>query len=331
MQQRKVTNHRVKVKTRTYIQPPSHPYRSMTPSTSTGWKNEIALLFTVVVWGVNMPILKAALAAMPIHALNAARFTVSALVLGSLFLLREKHPLDSVVNYTKRYGVKIVALGLLGYVVYQLFFIIGIDRTTAGNAALIMAGAPLWTAVVSRIFGIEILKPGAWLGLLVVLAGTVTVVFAGSHRIDFRSTTFSGNVLVLIASMMWGSYTAFSRPLVRDIPPTVLSFLGILVALPILYGVAVPTFQDVQWSEVSLWVWAAIVFSGGLSTGLTFVIWATAVRNVGPSQTAVYGNLVPFVAVASSVVLLGEKLFALQLLGGAAIVSGLVLMRRARS
>ncbi len=291
-------------------------------------KYDAALLFAVLVWGVNMPVLKAALSAMPIHVINAFRFIISAVALGSLYLARRRGADFKNLHPWRTHGWQIVALGLLAYVAYQLFFIIGIDHTTAGNAALIMAGAPLWTAVLSRLFGYEYLSRMAWIGLTVTLTGTVMIILGGAHEIHFGDSTFLGNLLMLVASILWGSYTAFSRPVVQKIPPFVLNFLGILVALPVLLVIAAPDFDQVIWEKVDLWVWGAIVFSGGLSTGLTFVIWTTAVREVGPSHTAVYGNLVPFVALVSSYLVLNETIHAAQIAGGVLIVSGLVFTRR---
>jgi drug/metabolite transporter (DMT)-like permease len=77
-------------------------------------------------------------------------------------------------------------------------------------------------------------------------------------------------------------------------------------------------------------VWIAIVFSGGLSTGLAIAIWNTAVKNVGASNTAVYGNLVPFVALLGGMLFLGETVTGYQLVGGGLIIGGVVLVRRHR-
>jgi drug/metabolite transporter (DMT)-like permease len=60
------------------------------------------------------------------------------------------------------------------------------------------------------------------------------------------------------------------------------------------------------------------------------VIWTTAVKHVGASHTAVFNNLVPFVAVVGGWLFLGETVAWPQLVGGALIIGGLVVMRRTR-
>jgi drug/metabolite transporter (DMT)-like permease len=294
------------------------------------WKQDAILLATVLIWGINIPILKGALAAMHPHVLNVFRFTVSTAVLGGLYVVRRRGSSEGFFAPLRLYGRQIALLGLLGYLFYQFCFIVGIDYTTAGNAALIMASAPLWTALIGHVLGYDVLGRSGWLGLAATLAGTALIVIAGAQDVSLGSDTFIGNAIMLLGAMLWGTYTALTKPVLRNVSPVGLSFLGLLFALPFLVGLAVPYAGSVDWSRVDLGVWAAILFSGGLSTGLAVALWNGAVRAVGPSYTAVFGNLVPLVALLGSVVLLGERITLAQVAGGALILGGLLLMRRHR-
>ena len=295
------------------------------------WKSELGLLFTVAVWGLNFAILKAALAVMHPHAMNAFRFTVSVVVLGALYAWQVRRTGRPFWAPLRQHGRAIFALGLLGYLFYQLSFIVGIDRTSAGNAALIMASAPLWTALLGFAFKLEALSRTSWLGLGLSLAGTAIVVVAGTGPIRLGGETLVGNAIMLGASVLWGAYTAFNKPVLsRGVSATALTFLGLLFALPFLYGIAVPYWGSVRWEAMDAWVWLAILYSGGLSTGLVVVIWNGAIQRTGSSNTAVYGNLVPLVAVIAGVVLLDERIAPGQVVGGVLLIGGLVTMRRGR-
>ena len=301
----------------------------MPTSTSSTYRNDLALLFVVLVWGVNFPVLKAALAVMHPHVINIFRFTVSAAVLGGIYAARADTWSTGFFAPLRTHLRQIVLLGLLGYVIYQVSFIVGVNHTTAGSAALIMAATPLWTAIISRIAGYERLGYLAWTGLGISLIGTALVVVAGTET-EALSGSLGGNLLMLLASVLWGAYTAMNKTVVHDVSPTGATFFGIVVALPFLIGIGVPYLDTVAWPEVGLWVWGAIIFSGGLSTGLAFAIWNTAVKNVGASNTAVYNNLVPFIALIGGALFLGEPVAWIQLIGGALIIGGLFVMRRDR-
>lgn len=297
---------------------------------SISWKYDALLLFVVGIWGLNFPILKGALSAMHPHVLNLFRFTVSALVLGGLYVYRQRRAGESIWAPLRTHARQIVTLGLVGYLFYQFCFIVGIDHTTAGNAALLMASAPLWTAALGHLFRLDHLRPAAWLGLLLSLAGTGVVVVAGSQAITFSNDMFLGNMLMLLAAMLWGSYTAFNKRTLHAVSPIGLTFLGLLFAFPFLAGLSVPYFDDVAWDRVDTGIWLAILYSGGLSTGLAVAFWNVGVKAVGPSNTAVYGNLVPLLALVSSAWILGEAVSLAQILGGTLIVGGLLLMRWVR-
>lgn len=295
------------------------------------WRAEGALLFTVLVWGLNFPVVKAVLEFMHPHVLNALRFVVSGAVLGGIYVYYRRKAGLSLWQPLRDHPVQIAALGILGFVFYQFCFIIGLDFTTAGNAALIMASAPLWTAVVGRAFRTEHLARASWAALLIVLIGTCVVVLGGSNEIHLGSSTFVGNLIMLGGAVFWGAYTAFSKPVLSYLSPTGLTFLSLLFALPFLFGLAVPYYGETVWSDVRPIHWLAILFSGGLSTGLAIALWNNAVHVVGASNTAVFGNLVPLIALAFSYALLGERIYIAQILGGALVIGGLLLMRRART
>jgi drug/metabolite transporter (DMT)-like permease len=302
----------------------------MTDSAPT-WKSDASLLLVVLIWGCNFPILKWALAAMHPMAVNIFRFSVSAAVLGGLYAWSRRGATEDFFAPMRTHGRTIAVLGIVGYVIYQICFIIGIYSTTAGSAALIMASAPLWTALWGRLSGYEILQMPAWGGLLLSLTGTICVVAAGSERIALSAGSLFGNGMMLLAAMLWGGYTATNKSVVHDVTPTAATFFGILVALPFLVGIGTPYLPAVDWGAVDAWVWTAIVFSGGLSTGIAFVIWNTAVKQVGASNTAVYNNLVPFVALLGGYLFLNETVNLLQLAGGTLIIGGLLLVRRYRA
>lgn len=293
-------------------------------------KYELALLFDVLVWGINFPILKVALVAMHPFVVNLFRFIFSLLVLGALHAWTHWRNRTPFLEPLRTHRRAILLLGLLGYVIYQLAFIEGLELTSAGSAALIMASAPLWTAVISQLRGYDRLNRLSWIGLLLSLFGTAIVVIYSPRALDFSEEVLLGNLLMTGAAMAWGAYTALSQPFVHRMDPASLTFFGLLLAYPILALLGLFHLDAVVWSGVDATIWAALIFSGTLSTGLTIAFWNHAIRHVGPSHTAAFGNLVPVVALMTGALMLGEPITLAQLLGGVGIIGGLLLMRRAR-
>lgn len=291
-----------------------------------GFPPVAGLLAVVLIWGVNFAVVKVPLEVMPPFVVNAIRYTISALVLGVLHV-RASRAAGVAPTATFAAGWKtVVALGLLGHAVYQVGFILGIERTTAGGAALLIATSPLVTAVLGHAAGVDRLRARGWLGLAVSVAG-VALVIAG--RPGEVGGDLLGMSLLLAASFAWGVSTVVSRPVLdRGATALGLAFWGVVIALPILIALAVPEIARTPWPEVDLVDGLALVYSGSLSTGIAYWLWNRSVRSAGPSRTAAFSNLVPFVGVAAGAVLLGEPVAWLQVLGGALIVAGLMALRR---
>lgn len=308
----------------------TYPVLQTSESSGKKWRAEAALLFVVTVWGVNYPLLKSVMEVMHPHMINSFRFSISIFVLGGIYLYRHRKKSVSVWRPLREYPLRIAGLGALGFIVYQHLFIHGIYHTTAGNAALIMTSVPLWTALLGAMLGTERIRGGTWFALPFVLGGAMTIVVGGAGTISFGSGIFLGNVLMLCAACSWGCYTALNKPMLRHVSATGLTFLALMFALPVLIGMGLPEIARTDWSVVTPRHWAIIVYSGGLSTGLVLALWNNAVNHVGASHTAAYGNLVPLTALTASYLLLGETVTPIQIIGGGAVIGGLLILRHIR-
>ncbi|MFB6219195.1 MAG: DUF502 domain-containing protein [Halobacteriaceae archaeon] len=197
------------------------------------------------------------------------------------------------VASVRRRAWRVAGLGVVGYFLFPVAFLLGVDGTTAGNAALIMASAPLWTDAISRLAGLEVLGRRAWAGLLVAAAGTAVVVVGSAPRLALSSDVLVGNAFMLAAAALWGAYTVFNRSVLEDVEPLAFTLFGLLAALPLLHALALPGYLSLRAGAVGAAVWAGIAYAGTLATGLAFVWWNTSVKAVGPSRTGAYNNLVP--------------------------------------
>ncbi len=301
----------------------------MLPDFRSSVRYDAALLLVVVIWGLNFPIIKVPLEVMHPFTVNLFRFVVSTGTLALIWAVEARRTSQPFFSVLAERPWNIVGLGMIGHVGYQVLFILGVSRTGAGNAALIIASSPMWTALLGHVLQVEQLRSRQWGGLILSFAGVVVVVLTGSGELLFSNETFLGNVLMLFGAVFWALYTVLSRPLLNSgIPPLGLTFFGVVMAMPILGGLGLFTLSETVWTGVDANIWLALLFSGGLSTGLAYALWNIAVRRVGPSQTAAFSNLVPFVALVAAYFLLGESITLAQLGGGALIVGGLVLLRR---
>jgi drug/metabolite transporter (DMT)-like permease len=217
---------------------------------------------------------------------------------------------------------RVLALGLLGNLMYQMFFIFGLDRTRAGNASLLLASTPIITALLSSALGHERIRPRIWAGVVATFGGIVLVVLGGRGQIEAGRGTLAGDFLMFGASLAWAFYTVGSRPLVEKYGALPVTAWTLWIGTA---GIVLAGFIDTlrtNWHMVSAWTWLAVVYAGVLSIGVAYIIWYFAVGVLGNTRTATYSNIVPVIALAVAWIWLGEVPTALQLVGTAVIVSG---------
>lgn len=283
---------------------------------------ELGLLAMIVIWGVNFSVIKVALSEVHPLAFNGFRFPLAALVLW--LTLRRRGP---ITWPDRKDWARIAGLGVLGNVVYQLFFIYGVNATTAGNASILLATTPIWTVLLSNLSGHEPLRPLAWVGVLGTLLGIVFIVVGSEQSVGGGPGAPLGDLCMVAASAAWSIYTVGSKRLVQrygSLPVTAwtlwIGALGLIVVggIPML---STPVL------EVSLGAWGAIAYAGMLGIGVAYSLWYHGVRRLGNTRTAVHGNLVPVVAIVVAWLWLGEIPAAFQIVGAGIIIGGVSLTR----
>src|SRR4029079_7391459 len=98
--------------------------------------------------------------------------------------------------------IRLLMLGLLGNGLYQLFFVHGVARTRAGNAALIVGAAPAFIALIARSRGLERVKRMTLFGIALSVVG-VGLVIVGSANSSRGEATLLGSVLVFMGVLCW--------------------------------------------------------------------------------------------------------------------------------
>jgi drug/metabolite transporter (DMT)-like permease len=294
------------------------------------YSHELGLAAVVLIWGANFSVLKDLFEAFHPYVVNALRLTTALATLVALLVLVVPRWSGQLREAVRTAGVQIAVLGLFGFVLYQVLFVEGVSRTSAASAALLMATAPLWTAVSAHVTRIERMGAAAWAALLVSVAGAMLVLAGSATDAAPGEDSLAGNAVVLVAALCWGLFTTLSRPLAGRFNATLLATLELAAALPLLLLLSAPLLPSADWSGLTLPVVAMLAFSGALSSGVTFVIWNRAVRHVGPNSTIAFANAVPLAAAAFGYLIRGTPVTWVQAAGGVLIVGGIVLLRRFR-
>src|SRR5262244_2536300 len=151
---------------------------------------DLLLLWMTVIWGSNFTAIKYSLEDLLPLSFNALRFTLASAVM-LIIVLTSRGGFKIAAGD----GKKLFALGLLGNTFYQTLFITGMAHTRAGNAALILATTPLFTAILGRIRKQEYFTARGVVGLLLAFAGIVMIVVSGRGELSLGETILGDSLL----------------------------------------------------------------------------------------------------------------------------------------
>jgi drug/metabolite transporter (DMT)-like permease len=85
----------------------------------------------------------------------------------------------------------------------------------------------------------------------------------------------------------------------------------------------------IAWRSVPTNLWLAILYGSLGALVIAYILWYYGIRKLGPTRTALFGNLQPFIALVVAWMSLGEVPTVWQGVGAVTIVGG-VLLTRAR-
>lgn len=286
-----------------------------------GWgRTETALSVMVLVWGVNFAVVKNALASFDPLAFNALRFAIASVLVFAVLRARGELGMPD-----RRDLPRIVALGLLGNVLYQMCFIVGLDRSRAGHASVILALTPVMTAFLSMLTGHERPGPRTWGGAALSITG-IALVSGAAIRLEGREALV-GDAILVTACLAWALYTVGARPIVRRYGAVRTTAWTMWIGALGLVAAGTPALLRQEWTGLGAGAWGGLAFSATFAIGLAYLIWYRGVERIGNTRTAIFSNLTPIVALAASAVLLRELPSALALLGAALTLCGVMVVR----
>jgi drug/metabolite transporter (DMT)-like permease len=281
---------------------------------------DVLLFMMAVIWGINFVVVKYAT-----HVFNPVAFTGLRVGTAALFLLAVAFARGDLV-LPRRDVIGLLLIGMIGNGLYQLFFVHGVARTRAGNAALIVAAAPAFIALFARLRGLERVRRLTLVGITLSVLG-VGLVIAGSARPSNGEVTLLGSMLVFFGVLCWSVYTILLQPYTKRIDVARLSAVTMVGgAVPLLIA-STPALIATDWSAVGPAGWLALFYSSVISMGVAYYFWYRGLRVLGPTRTAVYANLQPIIALAVAWAFLGEVPTIFQGVGAATIVAGVFLTR----
>jgi drug/metabolite transporter (DMT)-like permease len=302
-----------------------HQSVSIPAATQSQAAPHLALIAVQLMFGTWPIFGKIALRVVPSVALVSFRIGGAAIV----FIILQR-ALGQMRIPAKRDMGWIALYSLLGVVLNQFLFVKGLSLTTVIDATLLGTTIPVFTLLVSIIFGFDRLSLRKAVGILLAAGGVVYLV--DPLRANFSGQTALGNLLIVANSIAYGAYIALSKQMLKRYGA--LSFItwvfvfGTLVTLPI--GVTAMVVSPIHGG--GLGVWLVMLYIILVPTVGAYYANAWALARVAPSTVAVYIYLQPLIAFVLAPLILGESWNSRTWVASILIFAGVaVVIKRSRS
>lgn len=278
-------------------------------------KASLYLVLATLFWSGNFVVGQAAVASMTPLDLTFWRWTLAALPLLALAHFVEKPDWRAVL---RRWPV-LLLLSALGMSGYTLLLYGALGYTSAMNASLITAANPALIVVMAIFLLGERTTRLGWLGIGLGLLGVLLVLTRGELQRVFSLSINTGELLMIGAIVVWGSYTIIARRL--DIPAIAATAVQVTMATVTLAPFALAMHVRLPETPAEGWSLAYIAVFPSLGA---YLFWNLALKTTPPGTAGNYLNLmVVFTAVIT--VALGTPLTLVQVAGGIMVVAGVLL------
>ena len=242
-------------------------------------------------------------------AIDAASFTLVRIVSGAvclwLIVQLRKGPSGKAGSWPS-------ALALFGYAALFSFAYL---RLTAGTGALLLFGAVQATMILWALRKGERLGLGQTAGLLLALAGLVTLVLPG-----LSAPPLGAALLMLGAGIAWGVYSLRGKGAGDPLRATAGNFLR---AVPMAVLLSLLMWRSANFDRAGI---GYAIASGALASGIGYAIWYTALPALKASGAATVQLSVPVLAAAGGIAFLGEQITVRFVLASAAVLGGIALV-----
>lgn len=284
---------------------------------------EPLLIVAVVIWAANYPVSKYGLSGIDVLVFNSLRFLVASAALVAYFLKRFHW---SPVSPPDR--GRVLSVGVLSNVIYQIAFVSGLSLTTSGNAAVLLSTSPLWTVLFEARLNKQKIPRGMLIGMAMSLCGVVMIIAGSGKRLELGSTALYGDLICLAAAALSGLSTNLQKPFLSRYSVPQLTLLFTVIGAVGLTIVAIPAAIRTPWAAIHWSYYAATLASGAFSIAIAGLFWSRGIKELGPARAANFNNLVPVLAFIFSYLVLDEAVVRVQVVGAIVTIAGVWYARR---
>jgi len=280
-----------------------------------------ALVLTAALWGSSAVTARGLLDSLSPAWVASLRWIVVLAVLAP-FVWRDR---AAIAKAMARDLPSLAVFALVGFAPQTYLIYLGLVGSSAINLGLLNSAIPVLIVAVAAILHHRRPRPLELAGIALSLTGVVVIIARGQWS-TLASLAFNGHDLVMLFGMgVWAYYTVRLARRDDGLPFPAFMFAAGLLGLAMIVPALVYDAATGRIALPSASAWVGVAYLGVLPTLVAMLLFAYAIRNVGPVQSGLFTHLVPVFSAVLAMLFLGEQLHAFHAAGFALVAGGAIL------
>ncbi len=289
-------------------------------------QGSIFALLATAVWSGNFIVGRGLAEAVPPITLATLRWSIAFIAVLPLAFTSVKRDWPHVLQHKWYY----IITALFGISTFNTLIYVAGHTVPAINLSLEAVTSPLFTIILARIFFGEAITLTRLLGIFVVVCGVLLLISKGNLELLYGLHFQAGDLIMLLAAFLFAVYNILVRK--KPAGASTLTFLVVTFGLGELFLLPLAAWElgagnVIHWSPTVIFAAAYIGIGASL---FSFWCWGLAIERIGAIRASMIYYALPVFCGIEAVLLLGEPVLWVHYVGGALILSGVILATRER-
>lgn len=287
------------------------------------WQLYLLIVFMVTCWAMNFIVAKIVLREIPPMLIVGLRTALAGFAIIPVYLIYTRR--NGVPGWERRDLPLLFMLGVAGVALNQVFFVLGINRTSVSHAAIIIGLTPVLVLLMAAASGQEQLKPARLAGMFLALAGVIVLQM---NSFSGFSDTLTGDLYIFLAGVVFAGFTVRGKAEVHrlgGVTVNTFAYVGSGIALlPLTLWLG----SDFDFTKVTWGAWLSLAYMAFIPSVICYLIYYYALARIPASRLAAFAYLQPLLAMLVAIPVLGEHPSESLLAGGAIVLAGVFVAER---
>lgn len=295
------------------------------------WHSFLSLAAAMALVGSYVGLSKLLVVVFPVFLLAWLRFGIAAVAMATWVTRAPGHP--PISTHDRRL---LFLESFLGNFLFSICMLLGVARSSALAAGVVLSAIPGVVAILSRIFLRERIAPRVVMGILCAITGIAIVSLMRSQPLsnstsDSASNSATGAASLIGVALLLGavvceaSYVVIGKRLTGNVSAKRISALVNLWGLALVTPLGLWQATRFDFAAVQPASWALLVFYALAASMATVWLWMTGLKHVPASSAGVFTVFLPIGAAAVGILVLGERFSVAQTAAYGLALAGVVL------